>query len=109
MTTRIGAHRSRTRWLGVAALAAAPGLLVWSLRPPRVPEPVRAAPKASAPEAPPSARRAASAAAASKRAPADDPAPLIDAVEVEKPEVCAGEENLITVRSHTTNGTDAYL
>ncbi|WP_437819653.1 hypothetical protein [Sorangium sp. So ce1078] len=109
MTTRIGAHRSRTRWACVAALAAALGLLVWSLRAPRVPEPVRAAPKASAPEAPPSARRAASAAAASKRAPAEDPAPLIDAVEVEKPEVCAGEENLITVRSHTTDGTDAYL
>ncbi|XYH99539.1 hypothetical protein ACMHYB_07195 [Sorangium sp. So ce1128] len=109
MTTKIGAHRSKTRWASVAVLAAALGLMIWSLRAPRAPEPVRAAPKASAPEAPPSAKRAASATAASAKASAEDPAPLIDEVEVEKSEVCAGEENLIAVRSHTTNGTDEYL
>ncbi|WP_437538884.1 hypothetical protein WME79_22615 [Sorangium sp. So ce726] len=109
MTTRIGAHRSKARWVGVVLLAAALWVLVWSIRAPKTPEPVRAAPRASAPEAPPSARRAASAVTASTRAPAEDPAPLIDEIEVEKPEVCAGEENLITVRSHTTNGTDEYL
>ncbi|WP_437994313.1 hypothetical protein [Sorangium sp. So ce145] len=109
MRTRNGARRSKAQWVGVAALAAALWLWVWSARPPEAPEPARAAPKASAPEAPPSARRAASAAAASTRAPEEDPAPLIDEIEVEKPEVCAGEENLITVRAHTTNGTDEYL
>ncbi|WP_437580686.1 hypothetical protein [Sorangium sp. So ce887] len=114
MTTKIGAHRSKTRWAGVAALAAALGLLIWCLRAPTAPEPLQAAPRASAPEAPPSAKRAASvtaasATAASTKASAEDPAPLIDEVEVEKPEVCAGEENLIAVRSHTTNGTDEYL
>jgi hypothetical protein len=38
-----------------------------------------------------------------------EPAPVIDEITVEKPEVCAGEENLITVRAHTPNGTDAFL
>ena len=38
-----------------------------------------------------------------------DPPPIIDAISVEKPEVCSGEENLITVRAHTSNGTDAFL
>jgi hypothetical protein len=34
-----------------------------------------------------------------------DPPPIIDDIIVEKPEVCAGEENLITVKAHTENGT----
>ena len=38
-----------------------------------------------------------------------DPPPIIDEISVEKPEVCSGEENLITVRAHTDNGTDAFL
>ncbi|MGA7123044.1 MAG: hypothetical protein WBY94_23275 [Polyangiaceae bacterium] len=41
--------------------------------------------------------------------PAPDPPPVIDEISVEKPEVCSGEENMITVRAHTTNGTDAFL
>ncbi|WP_437728237.1 hypothetical protein [Sorangium sp. So ce861] len=109
MTTKVGAHRSKARWVGAAALAAALGLSLWSLRAPTAPEPVRPAREASAPEAPPAAKRAASPAAAGAKPPAGDPAPVIDGVEVEKPEVCAGEENLITVRAHTTNGTDDYL
>jgi hypothetical protein len=40
---------------------------------------------------------------------APDPPPVIDEISVEKPEVCSGEENLITVRAHTENGTDAFL
>ena len=36
-------------------------------------------------------------------------APIIDAIEVEKDEVCEGEENLITVRAHTSDGLDAFL
>src|SRR5512132_4534604 len=29
--------------------------------------------------------------------------PIIDAIEVEKPEVCVGEENLVTVHAHTAD------
>ncbi len=37
-------------------------------------------------------------------------APIIDEIIVEKPEVCAGEENLITVKAHTPgHRDDAYL
>jgi hypothetical protein len=39
----------------------------------------------------------------------EEPSPIIDEVRVEKDEVCAGEENLISVRAHTPNGTDAFL
>jgi hypothetical protein len=42
-------------------------------------------------------------------APADPAAPVVDEVTVEKTEVCEGEENLITVRAHTPDGTDPYL
>jgi hypothetical protein len=38
-----------------------------------------------------------------------DPPPVIDAIELEKSEVCAGEENLVTVKAHTTNETNDYL
>ena len=41
--------------------------------------------------------------------PAGDPPPVIDSISVEKPSVCNGEENLVTVRAHTTNRTDANL
>ena len=38
------------------------------------------------------------------------PAPIIDAIELEKEEVCEGEENLVTVRAHTPDGSDdSYL
>ncbi|HMI85463.1 MAG TPA: hypothetical protein VK550_15310 [Polyangiaceae bacterium] len=36
-------------------------------------------------------------------------APVIDAVTVEKDEVCEGEENLVTVQAHTADGNDAFL
>ena len=36
--------------------------------------------------------------------------PIIDAIEVEKPEVCVGEENLVTVHAHTEgHAEDGYL
>ena len=41
--------------------------------------------------------------------PTPDPPPVIDEILVEKPDVCSGEEDLISVRAHTTNGTDAFL
>ena len=41
--------------------------------------------------------------------PKPTPPPIIDEVTVEKPEVCSGEDNLITVRAHSPDGNDAYL
>ena len=35
--------------------------------------------------------------------------PVFDLVRLEKDEVCEGEENLVTVRAHTTDGNDAFL
>src|SRR5690349_14871515 len=37
---------------------------------------------------------------------ADEPAPVIDKVFVEKTEVCAGEENLVTIEAHSPTGRD---
>ena len=48
-------------------------------------------------------------AARAPRSPPPDPPPVIDEVLVEKPEVCSGEENLITIRAHTVNGTNEFL
>jgi hypothetical protein len=40
----------------------------------------------------------------------DDPnLPIIDAISVEKTEVCRGEENFVNLKVHTRNGTDAFL
>jgi len=36
-------------------------------------------------------------------------APVIDSIELEKQEVCAGEENLVTVKAHGPGGDDALL
>src|SRR6266404_1842349 len=35
--------------------------------------------------------------------------PVFDLVSVEKDEVCEGEENLVAVHAHTTDGNDAFL
>jgi len=35
--------------------------------------------------------------------------PVIDEIIVEKEEVCEGEENLVTVKAHTLDGSDAFL
>ncbi len=35
--------------------------------------------------------------------------PIIDEIKVEKPEVCEGEENLVTVKAHDPGGNDAGL
>jgi hypothetical protein len=37
------------------------------------------------------------------------PPPIIDRIEIEKPEVCEGEENLVTVVAHDPGGNDAGL
>jgi hypothetical protein len=40
---------------------------------------------------------------------AGEPPPVIDSISVEKPSVCNGEENLVTVKAHTVNRTDEDL
>lgn len=71
--------------------SAAPGALVAPGGPARVVEANRAAPPASGPVGLPGAP------------------PVIDGIEVEKNEVCSGEENLVTIKAHTPDGTDAFL
>ena len=39
----------------------------------------------------------------------DEPAPVIDDIVLEKTEVCSGEENLVSTKAHTVNGTDPWL
>ncbi|MBN1205048.1 MAG: PKD domain-containing protein [Myxococcaceae bacterium] len=110
---------SRRRKSGVAALGAAVvvALIVWlwpedtppaapPSPPPAMPGPtLTEAPPAPAPQPPPLAE----APPEPPPAQADPKAPVIDEVLVEKREVCEGEENLITIRAHTPDGTDGYL
>jgi hypothetical protein len=56
----------------------------------------------------PASSRLPPAPAAAIASPAPAP-PIIDEIRVEKPEVCEGEENLVTVRAHTPDGNDAFL
>ncbi len=104
----------RTRILFVLALVAVLAGLFWVR--PRARRPAVAAavepwsPRAQlAPELPPDTdvRPPIPKAIAAPSAP--EPPPIIDEVTVEKPEVCSGEENLVTVRAHTQNGTDEFL
>ena len=88
--------------------------VMWPSRTPRKAPPARS--EAAAPTAGPTAemphetpRSPSLPMRAAAPPPAADPPPVIDEVLVEKPEVCSGEENLITVRAHTVNGTDAFL
>jgi hypothetical protein len=91
----------------VAALALLLGWLV-------SPEPEQARAGLTAPELdiaakPAEGHRDAPAPERSEKSTSESAAPIIDEVLVEKDEVCSGEENLITVRAHTPNGTDAFL
>ncbi len=63
----------------------------------------------AAPAPAPQPARTAEAPAQPAEAPKDPAAPVIDEITVEKTEVCEGEENLITVRAHTPDGTDEFL
>ena len=100
--------RTRRKVLLVAAV----------LLPLAVPLLLRERPAAEAPiesaaiAVPPALRTAASAASRpppAAVAPAPVAPPVFDRVEVEKEEVCEGEENLISVRAHTSDGNDAHL
>jgi len=108
--------RNRRRLVFVAAALLVIAIIVLLLMPARRKPEERlsrpappATPSIVAPvETPPVAS---SAPAAAQRIPGASPdeAPVIDEIQVEKPEVCSGEENLITIRAHTVNGTDPFL
>lgn len=106
----------KRRWawmLGLATLALVVGwLLSGTPEAPRTPAPAPPGPTASspavAPATPPSAATPAPTAVAAPTA-APVPPPVIDAVTVEKQEVCSGEDNLISVRAHSPDGNDTYL
>lgn len=110
---------SRRRKAGIAAFGAGllVALLVWLWpedtppAPPTPPPPASPGPRLTATAPAPAAQPAPTAEppAAPAEAPADPAAPVIDEITVEKTEVCEGEENLITVRAHTPDGTDAFL
>jgi hypothetical protein len=111
---------SRKRQVGAAALGVCvlAGLIAWlggaeaPASPPPLPPPPampgpqlgEAVPAPEAPRPPPPERPE-----ETLSAEADPAAPLIDDISVEKREVCEGEENLISLRAHTPDGSDAFL
>jgi hypothetical protein len=120
-SSRGGAARRRRRRLAALVLAAVATLVVFALRNrrpsgPREPDErtTTSAPGDRSPvvnhagplplPAPPPA--ASDFAGAPDR---PDPPPVIDSISLEKSSVCSGEENLVTVRAHTENGTDEHL
>ena len=102
-------ERRRVRALAAALLFIIATFGAWVMWPrPAPPEPRTVRRQHSAlPEQPrASARRLESPTAA--RTSVISP-PVIDAVVVEKPELCEGEETLVSVVAHTTNDSDAEL
>jgi hypothetical protein len=100
-------RRGRVAGLVLVLMTSALVLVLWPRKRPPAPKPavearlgVWQAPAVSLPAAPPVEVPA---------PPPEGPAPVIDKIDVEKPEVCEGEENLITVHAHTVNGTDDSL
>jgi PKD domain len=104
----------RTRIILALALAIVLAGLLWPSRArrravvaaaePQGPTATLAPVMPAAPAEPPARPKTA---AAPPRAP--EAPPIIDEVTVEKPAVCSGEDNLVTVRAHTANGTDEFL
>lgn len=115
--TQVRRIQGRRRVLA-AALGVAVALAVgWSLHsptrtthaktPPAAPVPEVAATTAAVPVALPP--RGASQSGASPAPKTPSRVPVIDAVLVEKSSVCQGEDNLVTVRAHTDDGSDDSL
>jgi hypothetical protein len=75
----------------------------------RTPEPasVESPSEALAPRA--TVRETSAGPAPAARSPKAPAAPIIDSITIEKDEVCEGEENLVTVKAHTPDDTDAFL
>jgi hypothetical protein len=101
---------TRRHRFAIAATAAAVLLLAWWLR--RDTEDTPTATAASAPPAVAATPAAAAppprdrSAAGMRAVVADAKAPIIDAVVLEKSEVCDGEENLVTVKAHAPDPED---
>lgn len=100
--------KRRAAFVALAVVALGLFLLLRPGRDER-PRPGPSAPATAALRSEPEAARTAAAPPASGPARVAGAAPVIDAIEVEKPEVCSGEENLVTVRAHTPDGTDPFL
>jgi hypothetical protein len=104
--------RTRRKMLlaGAIALAALLALLLL-LQPDRdeAMQPLQTAAIVQAQPREPSKRTQPFAASPQSTASAAVAPPQFDLVRVEKEEVCEGEENLITVHAHTTDGNDAFL
>jgi hypothetical protein len=98
----------RSRALKAAALAALVLLgtcaVLRSRRPPPLP-----APSIELPSVLESAAREGRTPAPNERAPEALAPPVIDAIRVEKDEVCEGEENLVTVQAHSRDGDNTFL
>jgi hypothetical protein len=102
--------RSRRRVaLALIALGALLGLVALVRPGDDEPDPPPGTPVAHGPRAAFTRAVAAASPPPSSPARAAGAPPVIDAIEVEKTEVCSGEENLVTVRAHTPDGTDAFL
>ncbi len=113
--TSIPENRSQRPWRPVLLLSllALGGLVGWLLSRER-PAPDAPAPqtrtRGASEDAPSPALAAAPKSPEAAPAAAARPAPpIVDEIQVEKQEVCSGEENLISVRAHTPDGKDAYL
>jgi len=109
MTSTQGSAKMRLVLLGLA-LAVGVGLWLWLRHPvvpidPSVPKPlvVRQSTSFDRSPAPVAQPKTPSGPAAAI------PDPIIDEIVVEKSEVCQGEENLVSIRAHTVDGSDAYL
>ena len=103
--------RGRRRWIATCLAALLAVAVFWALRErgESAEEPIAAAgmeARGSEAAAPP---RAPAAVSSSSAAPARIAPPVFDEIRVEKEEVCEGEENLVTVRAHTTDGNDPFL
>lgn len=109
------AHGPKRRRIALLVAALLAAVLVFTLfrspKPPPEPPPQQIEPISAAP----TPTWALPTAVASKTKPAPsaqptvEPVPVIDGITVEKPSVCSGEENLVTIKAHTTNGTNEFL
>ncbi len=103
----------RTPILAALALAVVLASLLWPARARRsavalVAEP-RSPTSGPAPATPPGRAEPPPSPKAIAPPPPPEAPPIIDEITVEKPEVCSGEENLVTVRAHTVNATNEFL
>ncbi|MGZ3460339.1 MAG: hypothetical protein ACXU86_17770 [Archangium sp.] len=103
------------RWVLLLALLALGGVVGWLLsrgQPASPSAPVSQAktrPRPAGEEASPELAAAPQPPRAAAPAAPEPAKPIVDDIQVEKQEVCSGEDNLITIRAHTPDGNDAYL